>query len=112
MGCTRVEGLAPNEVKTGDGGLDGRGKIYLSSGIEMDIPRKHKTESGLVIAQVKGGGYTASKLRDFLYVIESEKASAGVFIIMRKTTTSSAFAKAGELGTYTIGASSYPKLQF
>ena len=35
---TRVEGLAPNEIKTGDGGIDGRGKIYLPSDIELDIP--------------------------------------------------------------------------
>ena len=106
---TRVAGLSPNEIKTGDGGIDGRGKILTPIEPEQGTDQK---ESGLVIAQVKGGGYSASALRDFLHVMEREKASAGIFITMKKTTTSSALAEAGKLGNYKIGASMYPKLQF
>ena len=42
--------------------------------------------SRLVVAQVKGGGYTASSMRDFQRVIEREKAAVGVYITLRKAT--------------------------
>ncbi|MCY4050803.1 MAG: hypothetical protein OXE41_08725 [Gammaproteobacteria bacterium] len=91
------------------GGIDGRGKMLTPIELEQGTDQK---ESGLVIAQVKGGGYTATTLRDFLHVMEREKASAGIFITMNKTTTSSVLAEAGKLSNYKIGASLYPKLQF
>ncbi|MCY4288574.1 MAG: DNA methyltransferase [Aestuariivita sp.] len=99
---TRIEGLAPNQTKVGDGGIDGRGRIY------DDIDG----ETGLIIAQVKGSGYSAATLRDFLHVIEREKATAGLFITLNKTTTKNALTQAAALGTYTIGVSSFPRLQF
>ncbi|MCY4297250.1 MAG: DNA methyltransferase [Gammaproteobacteria bacterium] len=99
---TRIEGMAPNQVKVGDGGIDGRGRIYETI----------EGESGLVIAQVKGGGYSATALRDFLHVMDREKATAGVFITLYKTTTKNAIAQAVGRGKYKIGASSYPRLQF
>ena len=67
--------------------------------------------SRLVVAQVKGGGYTASSMRDFQRVIEREKAAAGVYITLRKITTSGARQAAAEMGTIEIGARQYPKLQ-
>ncbi|MCY4183463.1 MAG: site-specific DNA-methyltransferase [Gammaproteobacteria bacterium] len=99
---TRIEGLVPNQVKVGDGGIDGRGRIYASI----------EGESGLVIAQVKGGGYSATALRDFLHVMDREKATAGVFITLNKTTARNAAAEAAKMGKYQIGATPFPRLQF
>ena len=42
---TSVDGLAANEVQVGDGGIDGRGRMFT-------VP---DDETGLVLAQVKGG---------------------------------------------------------
>ena len=75
---TAVPGLAPNERRVGDRGIDGRGAM-------MHAPED--ASSGLVVAQVKGGGYTASSMRDFQRVIEREKAAAGIYITLRKVDT-------------------------
>ena len=89
-----------------------RPRLACSASIFVRGGAKHTNESGLVIAQVKGGGYTASALRDFLHVMEREKATAGIFVTMNKTATGAALAEAKKLGNYKIGASSYPRLQF
>ena len=99
---TSVPGLAPNERRVGDRGIDGRGAMmHEPDGIE----------SHLVVAQVKGGGYTASSMRDFQRVIERENAAAGVYITLEKVTTRGARQAVAEMGTIQIGARTYPKLQ-
>ena len=98
---TSIDGLAANEIQVGDRGIDGRGRMY-------SVP---DDETGMVLAQVKGGGYTASALRDFQHVMSREKATAGVFITLDKVTERQRMKAASE-GTYKIGASSYPRLQF
>ena len=57
---TAIPGMAPNERKVGDRGIDGRGAM-------MHAPQGE--HSRLVLAQVKGGGYSASAMRDFQRVI-------------------------------------------
>ena len=99
---TAVPGLAPNERRVGDRGIDGRGAM-------MHQPTGES--SRLVVAQVKGGGYTASTMRDFQRVIEREKAAAGIYITLRKVNTKSARQAAAEMGTIEIGARVYPRLQ-
>ena len=73
--------------------------------------RPPSESSRLVLAQVKGGGYTASSLRDFQRVIEREKAAAGVYITLRRVTGKGARQAVVEMGTIEVGARSYPKLQ-
>ena len=97
-----IEGLAANETQVGDGGIDGRGRMLV-------VP---DDESGLVLAQVKGGGYTASALRDFEGTMAREKATAGIFVTLDRVKTSTAHAAARMKGEYTVGASRYPRLQF
>ena len=99
---TAVPGLAPNERQVGDRGIDGRGAM-------MHVP--DGTESRLVLAQVKGGGYTASSMRDFQRVIERENAAAGIYITLERVQARSARQTTSELGTFTIGAQRYPRLQ-
>ena len=99
---TSIVGLAPNERRVGDRGIDGRGAMMHQPDGES---------SRLVVAQFKGGGYTASSMRDFQRVIEREKAAAGVYITLRKVITRGARQAATEMGTITIGTRQYPKLQ-
>ena len=99
---TSVPGLAPNERQVGDRGIDGRGAMMHQPAGES---------SRLVVAQVKGGGYTASSMRDFQRVIDREQAAAGIYITFRKVNTRGARQAAAELGTIEVGARSYPKLQ-
>ena len=99
---TAVPGLAPNERRVGDRGIDGRGSMMHQPAGES---------SRLVVAQVKGGGYTATTMRDFQRVIEREKAAAGIYITLRKVNARGARQAAAELGIIEIGARQYPKLQ-
>ena len=97
-----VPGLAPNEKRTGDRGIDGRGRS-----MSPDPDGRN-----LVVAQVKGGGYSATALRDFERVMDRERAMAGVFIALRHVTARPARAAAAAAGTFMIGADAYPRLQF
>ena len=97
-----IPGLAPNERRTGDRGIDGRGAM-------MHVPEGEETR--LVVAQVKGSGYAASAMRDFKHVVSREKAAAGVYITLHRTTSRNAVQAAAEMGSITVGARTYPKLQ-
>ena len=97
-----IDGLAANETQVGDGGIDGRGRMHT-------VP---DNETGLVLAQVKGGGYTASALRDFEGTITRENATAGIFVTLERVRNNNARAAATKKGKYTVGTSRYPRLQF
>ena len=97
-----IEGLAPNEIQVGDRGIDGRGKMF----------EPLEGEKGMVLAQVKGGGYTADSLRSFEAVMQREKATAGVFVTLKSVKTPSAHAAARKRGFFELGASRYPRMQF
>ena len=100
---TRIPGLAPNERKRGDEGVDGRGRM-------LDQPADY--ESKLVLAQVKGGrSFQLGQFRDFLHVMERESAACGVFITLSPVTSGQARALAAEAGEVTVGAERYPRVQ-
>ena len=100
---TRVPGLAPNEQKRGDRGIDGRGTLLVR-------PDDH--ESKLVLAQVKGSrSFQLGQFRDFLHVVEREPAACGVFITLDRVSSSQARALAAEQGRVTFGAQHYPRVQ-
>ena len=99
---TRVPGLVPNARQTGDGGIDGRGLTLDKSG---DSGRND------VLAQVKGGRFSLSQLRDFLHVVEREGAALGLYITLDPVDSRAARAEAAGAGTITFGTSSYPKVQ-
>ena len=100
---TRVPGLAPNEVKTGDGGIDGRGRMQVK-------PADYK--SPLVLAQVKGGRPTIDQVRAFLNAIDREGAAMGIFITLERLgRRSSAWAETASKGRITVGAETYPRAQ-
>jgi len=98
---TRVEGLAPNYKQRGDRGIDGRGNLAL----EPD-----DFDSDLVLAQVKAGKPALGQLRDFLHVVDRDRAAIGIFITLREVPVSWR-AEAREAGTVQFGVSEYPRVQ-
>ena len=70
---TRLPGFVPNTKQRSDGGIDGRATIATP-------PDDH--DSRLALAQVKGGRFSASYLRDFRHVIERDGAALGCFITL------------------------------
>ena len=98
---TRIPGMVPNDVQVGDRGIDGRGKLFTNL----------EDRSGIVLAQVKGGRFQASALRDFLGTIEREDASMGIFITLDRITSANARADAASKGILRLGAQEYPAVQ-
>ena len=70
---TRLPGFAPNTKQRGDGGIDGRATLALAP---------DDMTSRLALAQVKGGRFSLSCLRDFRHVLEREAAAVGCFITL------------------------------
>ena len=93
---TRIPGLAPNSRQTGDSGIDGRGSLVSGGG---------------VLAQVKGGKFVLTQLRDFLHVMGREKAEFGVFITLDPITSKQARSEAAKAGIVEMGASRYQRIQ-
>ena len=106
---TRIPGMLPNDKQTGDGGVDGRGKLLVKP-IKDDKP-----ESGLVFVQVKGGSFQPDSYRALLSQIIGGKASVGLFITLEKKKLTPSMQKAiGDAGTYTLpgGSRKFDRLMF
>ena len=87
---TRVPGFRPNTKRGADGGTDGCARLA-----------SHPTDNDrrLVLAQVKGGEtFQAGALRDFMHVIDRDKAAIGVFITLRRVKSPAAIAEAAGAG--------------
>ena len=98
---TRVPGIAPNDQQVGDGGIDGVG--YLLS--------KPEETTDQVLAQVKGGKYQLGQLRDFLGVMERERAAMGLYTTVEPIRAAGARTEATHKGFLTLGATEYPRAQ-
>ncbi len=96
---TCLPGFAPNTVQRGDGGIDGRARIYGAG-----------KEDSLCISQVKGGKPSVDSLRAFFGIIASGKAAIGVFITLEKWDTPTVRKCIAEAGTLQIGATKYDRL--
>ena len=100
---TRIPGMAPNERKRGDHGIDGRGSM---------LEKPEDASSKLVLAQVKGGrSFQLGSLRDFLHVVERENAALGVYITVDSVKSGEARSEARAKGTVSVGASVFPRVQ-
>lgn len=97
-----IDGLLAAEMEAGDAGIDGRGRMLVGP----------EDEEGLVFAEAKGGGYTASALRDFEGAMARFHATAGIFITLERVDSKRAHAAAAMQGTYKVAGSHYPRLQF
>ena len=98
----RMPGFRPNTVQGGDGGIDGRATLATK-------PADYK--SRLALAQVKGGKFNLSQLRDFMHVTDREKAALGVYVTLDRITSQKARAEAFKARTVTVGAEQYPRCQ-
>lgn len=98
----RMPGFIPNTVRSGDGGIDGRATL-------ANKPADHA--SRLALAQVKGGKFNLSQLRDFLHVTDREKAALGVYVTLHPVTTPAARAAVHQTRTVTVGAEAFPRTQ-
>lgn len=99
---TRIPGFAPNIRQVGDGGVDGRATLAFK-------PVDHR--SRLALAQVKGGGFNLSQLRDFIHVTDRDKAALGVYVTLDPVTSPAATREAARARTVTVGADRYPRCQ-
>lgn len=99
---TRIPGLAPNDVKVGDGGIDGRGRMQM---------KPENFDSSLVLAQVKGGRPTIDQVRAFISAMDRDQAAIGIFITLDRFTSPSAGAEMAGKGQITLGAETYPRAQ-
>lgn len=97
-----LQGVAPNQKRTGDRGIDGRGKLI------------HPDQEGrsLVLAQVKGGGATTGSVRDFLHVLGRDKAALGVFITHSAHVSDGCRAEAKLAGRIKVNNVEYDRLVF
>ncbi len=90
---TRLPGFAPNTRQVADGGVDGRAMI-------ADEPEDF--DSRLALAQVKGGMFGLSQLRDFKSVAHRDKAALSYYITLEPVTTRAAKTEAAGLGTVRV----------
>ena len=103
---TRVAGLAPNEIKTADQGIDGRGLLFHESD-----RKAHQSNPRLVLGQVKSGKFSLSHLRDFCRVVDREGAAMGIYITLDAEPTSAAKREMARMGRTRVGAGEYPRVQ-
>ena len=100
---TTLPGFVPNDIQTGDGGIDGRGMML----------HKPEGEKGYVVAQVKGGSFTPDQLRALLSQLRGKKVSMGVFVTLEKVKPTPTMIKVQtDAGSLTQGTHKYNRIQF
>ena len=76
---THVLHFRPNERRGGDGGIDGTFRFPLGR-------VQGRQAYGKAVAQVKGGNYTLSHVRDFRTAMQNVEADLGVFVVTTPPT--------------------------
>ncbi len=99
---TRLPGFAPNTKKVGDRGIDGRATLAHTP---------DDSESRLALAQVKGGRFSLSALRDFIGVMNRDQAAVGCFITLEPVESREARAEAAKCGKASVLGVEYGRLQ-
>ena len=89
---THILKFKSNAKKVADGGIDGT--FRFPTGRE-----RGKQTFGKAVAQVKGGNYTLSHVRDFRTAMQNEEADLGVFVVTRPPS-SGMLREASRAGTY------------
>ena len=99
---TRLPGFVPNTRQRADGGVDGRATI---------AKKPVNYNSRLALAQIKGGHFNLSNLRDFIHVTDRDKAALGVYVTLDPVMSTAARTEAAKARTVTIGADRYSRCQ-
>ncbi len=100
---TRLPGFRANTKQVADGGVDGRGRI-------ADKPDDDNLKRW-ALAQVKGGHFNLSGLRDFIGVTDSSQAALGYYITLDPVTSQSAKTKVLASGKVSIDQNYFPRMQ-
>ena len=98
---TRIPGFAPNTRQVADGGVDGMGKL---------ANQPDNFDSRLALAQVKGGKFSLSQLRDFIHVNNRENSALGCYVSLERDYTKHARTEAVKTGTIDFGINQYSRL--
>ena len=98
---TRLPGFAPNTKQVADGGVDGRAML---------VDKPENFASRLALAQVKGGKFNLSGLRDFIGVTNRDKAALGCFVTLEPVTTRAARAEVAELGKIRVAGRDFNRM--
>ena len=99
---TRVPGFAPNTKQVSDGGIDGKATL---------AEQPDNVDSRKALAQVKGGKFSLSALRDFIHVMERDDAALGCYITLDPVTSANARAEAAQYGSLVLGNHTYRRVQ-
>lgn len=98
----RLPGFAPNTKQVGDGGIDGRAKL---------ANKPDNFDSRLALAQVKGGKFSLSTLRDFIHVTRRDKAALGCYVTLDPVSTPASKAEVAGFGKISVAGYPYPRMQ-
>jgi site-specific DNA-methyltransferase (adenine-specific) len=85
-----------NEKKVADGGYDG----YLTFNMGK--------EKYFAIIETKSGKLTVKNMREFVNVVETQKAAVGIFVCFAENVTSEMVKKAKDAGHIKLGAVEFP----
>ena len=99
---TRLPGFAPNAKQIADGGVDGRATL-------AEQPSDY--DSRLALAQIKGGKFSLSALRDFIGVTDRDRAALGCYVTLDPVNTSAARRAVAATGTVTVAGYPYRRMQ-
>ena len=96
---THVLKFKSNAKRGADGGIDGTFTFPIGK-------VKGRQAYGKMVAQVKGGNYTLSQVRDFRTAMQNAKADLGVFVVTREPTRGM-LDESRRAGTYQIDAGGF-----
>ncbi|MDX1935841.1 MAG: DNA methyltransferase [Flavihumibacter sp.] len=85
-----------NEKKVADGGFDG----YLTFNMGK--------EKQFALIETKSGKLTVKNMREFVDVVESQKAAVGIFVCFKENVTSEMTKKAKDAGHIKLGGIEFP----
>ena len=98
---TRLPGFVPNTKQVADGGVDGRAML---------AEKPEDFNSRLALAQVKGGKFSLSGLRDFIHVAERDKAALGCFVTLDPVDTRAARSEVAGLGKVRVAGREFRRM--
>ena len=98
---TRLPGFAPNTKQVADGGIDGRAML---------AEKPDDFDSRLALAQVKGGKFSLSGLRDFIGVAKRDEAALGCYVTLDPVNTPAARAEVAGLGKIRVGGRDFRRM--
>ena len=99
---TRIPGFVPNTKQTADGGVDGRATL---------ASKPDNYDSRLAVAQIKGGKFSLSALRDFIGVMNRDRAALGCFVTLKPVGSQQSTMEVANTGKVIVSGQEYRRMQ-